>query len=267
MAYAPAALALLTIVPSIACAQQTSLKTRPGIEIGGLASHYRYEESSLGVKLDGWKGGVDGSLVVEAPNNFFMRFEGRYEYGKVDYTGSGTKYNNPDWYYELRALLGRDFEFGDYSLSPYFGIGFRYLYDDIRGVTSTGALGYTRESQYTYLPVGVTHRMKLESSARLATTVEAAWLIQGRQTSTLSDAIPTLGDVTNDQRNGYGLRGSIYYEKNNWSFGPWVQYWNIKNSDSAPVTQIVGPFIFIVGIAWEPPNKTTEIGLRLGYKF
>ena len=25
----------------------------------------------------------------------------------------------------------------------------------------------------------------------------------------------------------------MYYEKNNWSFGPWFHYWNISQSDTA----------------------------------
>jgi hypothetical protein len=79
------------------------------------------------------------------------------------------------------------------------------------------------------------------------------------QKSYLADTgIPGLTDVENDQPTGYGLRGSVYYERNNWSFGPWFQYWNIDRSDTASA-----------GIAsgFEPENETTEIGLRLGYRF
>ena len=129
------------------------------------------------------------------------------------------------------------------------------------------ANGGIRNSQYTYLPVGVTHRLKLASNARLATTLEVDYLIQGRQTSTLSDFNPAFADVTNDQRNGYGIRGSMYYEKDRWIFGPWAQYWNTTRSDSAPVIVSIAETNFIVGTAFEPKNTTTEIGLRLGYRF
>ena len=63
----------------------------------------------------------------------------------------------------------------------------------------------------------------------------ADYLLKGRQTSTLSDVDPTIADVTNDQRNGYGIRASVYYEKDRWSLGPWIQYWDIKQSDAAPI--------------------------------
>jgi len=262
----PAAFLLWVIVPAV-CAQETGLKTRSGTEIGATVSHYRYEEPSLGVKLEGYKGGLDLSVFTNPGGDWFIHLQGRYEYGKTDYTGSGTKNGNPDWYYELRAMFGKDFDRGTFSLSPFIGLGFRYLYNDLRGVTSTGAVGYTRESQYSYIPIGVTHRIRLESKARLATTLEADYLIQGRQTSTLSDVSPILGDVTNDQRDGYGIRGSVFYETDKWLFGPWVQYWHTNRSDLAPVLATIGGVTFIIGTAFEPTNKTTEIGLRLGYRF
>ena len=257
----------LFIAPIVAWAQPVSLKTQPGAELGITVSSYRYEEPSLNVKLDGYKGGVDGAVITIPGGDWFLRWEGRYEYGKVDYSGSGTKSGNTDWYFELRGMAGKDFDLGTYSLAPYIGVGYRYLYNDIRGTTSTGAVGYTRNSQYTYLPLGVTHRFKLESNARLATTLEADYLIYGKQTSTLSDFNPAFGDVTNNQRNGYGIRGSMYYEKERWLFGPWFQYWSISRSDVAPLVVSIPAGTFIIGTALEPKNKTTEFGVRLGYRF
>lgn len=255
------------VTPLIANAQSLGVGTLPGIEVGATVSHYRYEEPSLDVKLEGYKGGVDMSLVTQQTSDWFFRFEGRYEYGNVDYTGSGTKDNNPDWYAEARVLAGRDFDRNTYGLSPYIGVGYRYLYNDIRGVTSTGAIGYTRTSQYTYIPLGVTHRLKLAPRARLATTLEVDYLVHGRQTSTLSDFNPVFADITNNQRNGYGIRGSLYYEKDRWLVGPWFQYWNVNRSEVEPVIVTVAGTNFIIGTGFEPRNKTTEIGVRFAYRF
>ena len=262
-----ASLMFLIIFPAIVYAQPTGLQTRAATEIGATISNYRYEEPSLNVKLDGYKGGLDLAAITKPQGDWFLRFEGRYEYGKTRYSGSGEKNGNPDWYYELRGLVGKDFVPGAYGLAPYVGLGFRYLFNDIRGVTSTGAFGYRRESQYLYLPIGVTHRLPLESGARLSTTIEADYLLKGRQISSLSDVVSIVGDVTNDQRSGYGIRGSLYYEKNRWLFGPWFQYWSIGQSDVSPVIAVIGGTRFIIGTGFEPKNKTTEIGLRLAYKF
>jgi hypothetical protein len=252
---------------SFAQAQSNDLRTRDGFEAALTLSHYRYEEPSLAVKLEGYKIGVDAAMSTRLRNDWLLRLEGRYANGDVDYTGSGEKDNNPDWYAEVRALFGRDFLRDTYSLTPFIGIGYRHLYNDIRGTTSTGAVGYTRTSQYTYMPLGVTHRIRVQSKARVATTLEADYLIQGRQTSTLSDADPALSDITNDQRNGYGFRGSVFYENEKWIVGPWFHYWKAHRSDVVPLLATAGGATFIVGSAWEPENKATEIGLRLGYRF
>ena len=255
----------LTAVGSFA--QALPVRTLAGTEIGGGFSHYQYEEPSLGVKLEGAKLGVDLQHTAGLDYNWYFRFEGRYQYGRTDYTGSGTKDNNKDWYYELRGLFGRDFSYDTYSWSPYIGLGFRHLDNNLRGFTTTGAIGYDRVSLYTYLPLGVTHRLRLQNGGRVSSTVEADWLIRGKQTSTLSDVDPAIADVTNDQRNGYGIRASIYYEKDRWSLGPWIQYWDINQSDAAPILATTGGTTFIIGTGWEPKNRTTEFGMRLGYRF
>lgn len=257
--FVPFVLGTLLLAPFFAYGQQPGLKTRPGMELGVSLADYKYEEPSLAVTLKGYKSGLDFSAIGNASDDWFIRGDARYETGNTDYTGSGTKSGNPDWYYELRGTVGRDFDQGTYDLSPYLGLGYRYLFNDLRGRSSTGAVGYRRTSQYTYVPVGATHRLKLESNARLATTFEYDYLIKGQQTSYLTDtAIAGYGDVVNKQRTGHGIRGSMYYEKNNWSFGPWFQYWNINQSDTASAGLVTG---------FEPKNKTTEIGLRLGFRF
>jgi len=257
--FVPLALVVLFLTPILAYGKQPDLKTAPGVELGITLSNYEYEEPTIDVTLEGYKLGLDFSSIGSAGKDWFIRADARFEYGETDYTGSGTQCCNLDWYYELRGTVGRDFDQGTYNLSPYLGLGYRYLFNDIRGNSSTGAVGYRRTSQYIYVPLGATHRLKLDSNARLTTTLEYDFLIKGEQKSYLADTgIPGLTDVVNEQPDGYGLRGSLYYEKNNWSFGPWIQYWNIDRSDTASA-----------GIAsgFEPENETTEIGLRLGYRF
>jgi hypothetical protein len=254
------------VIPSFAGAQQVSLKTQPGVALGLSASYYHYKEPSIAVTEEGYKAGIDLAITAVRSTDWFIRGDGRFAYGRIDYTGTGSKDANPDWYTELRGTIGKDFDYDRYSLSPYTGIGYRYLFNDLRGVTSTGAAGYRRESRYIYIPVGVTHRLRLESSARLSTTFEFDYLVQGWQKSNLTDATALLPNQTNKQHSGYGIRASVFYEKANWSFGPWVHYWRINQSEmtSATVTVAGGTLRALI---FEPKNKTTEIGLRLGYKF
>ena len=253
-------LALVTLfLPSFACGQQPTLKTQPGMELGATIGTYKYEEPNIGVKLNGTKTGLDFSATGNVNNDWFIRGDAKFKYGETDYTDTGTKCCNSDWYYEARGMVGKDFDRGTYNLSPYFGLGYRFLFNDIRGLTSTGAAGYRRESQYIYIPLGLTHRFKPDSNGRLATTLEYDYLIQGRQKSYLTDTgIAGFGDLVNKQNSGFGIRVNVSYEMNNWAFGPWLQYWNIDQSNKTTSGTFTG---------FEPRNKTTEIGLRLGYKF
>lgn len=257
----------MAVAAPLAVADQTAnLKTTTGNEIGLTVSSYDYQEPSFNMSNKATKFGIDYNGALALSDDWFLRGDLRYANGKADYSGTGTMSGRPDWYYELRGMVGRDFDQGSYSLSPYVGLGYRYLFNDLRGISSTGANGYRRESEYTYLPVGVTHLCKLESQAKLSTMLEYDYLIAGRQTTHITDVTNLVADQVNKQRGGYGIRGSMYYEKNDWSFGPWFQYWNIKRSDSTSATVTVLGVVYNATF-FEPKNTTTELGLRLGYKF
>jgi len=253
-------------MPSLACAQKVSLKTQPGIELRVNASYLEYKEPSIAVTEKGYKIGIDLELTATPGNDWFIRGDGRIAYGRTDYTGAGSKNDNPYRYAELRGLFGKDFDHDGYGLSPYFGIGYRYVFDDLRGATSTGAIGYRRENRTLYIPVGVTHRLGLESSARLSTTLEFDYLVEGKQKSTITDATALVPDQTNTQHHGYGIRASMSYEKGNWSFGPWLHYWHIDQSETTSATVTVLGTTFTT-LFFEPENETTEMGFRVGYKF
>ena len=73
-------------------------------------------------------------------------------------------FNDPDWIFETRAVVGKDYlPRSGISLSPFAGLGYRYLYNDLRGTTSTGAVGYQRYSQFLYAPVGLTSRFPVNA--------------------------------------------------------------------------------------------------------
>jgi len=256
----------VVVIPSMASGQAVSLKTLPGAELGVNAAYYKYQEPDLAVTEEGYNAGVDLAYTAIPGNNWFVRGDASFAYGHNDYTGSGTKDDNPYRYAEVRGTFGRDFEKDGYTLSPYAGIGFRYSRDDLRGLTSTGAGGYRRESQYLYIPLGMIHRIGLKASARLSTTLEFDYFLQGRQKSYLSDVSPSLPDLTNDQNKGYGFRGSVYYEKGNWSIGPWFHYWHIDQSELAAATVMVSGTA-VTTFFVEPKNTTTEFGIRFGYRF
>jgi len=240
------------------------LLTRRGWEVGGQLAHYHYEEPDF-AKLIGNRGGVVGAYTF--PRGWdpgFFRIDGRGSYGALRYQGSGTQDSVPDFIIEARAVAGMDFLAGSsVSFSPYLGLGYRYLYNDSRGYTSTNAAGYRRYSNYLYAPVGVTIRFDLGNRWVLAPTAEADIFMRGKQKSQLSDANLGFNDVTNTQESGNGHRVSLMVEKDHLAFGVWTHYWHIKDSDVQFAGVVQGRRRF----ALEPENYTRESGLEIRYRF
>lgn len=251
--------ALLLAASSSAIAQQPDpLATRSGLEVGAQVAGYEYREPDI-AKLNGARVGVVGTGTLTGDSGVFGKIDLRESYGRLDYQGSGSMSGVPDLILEARALVGRDWIGASVSLSPYLGLGYRYLFDDLRGNSSTGAAGYRRYSNYLYAPVGFTTRFRLGEGWVLAPTLEADVFLQGKQVSKLSDTgIPGLIDVTNTQHSGRGHRVSLMLEKDRWIFGAWTHYWHIDKSD----VQSTG-----VGSGLEPENYTRESGLELRYRF
>ncbi|HKA39219.1 MAG TPA: outer membrane beta-barrel protein [Burkholderiales bacterium] len=271
----PVAAALLATITAAVCAQDAApphdlLLTRPGWELGGQVSNYKYEEPDF-MKLDGSRVGVVGAYNWTASNLVYARIDGRVSYGKLDYFSAptGTVPDIPDWTAEVRLVAGRDYRVGEsVALSPYIGLGYRYLYNDLRGYTTVGNAtyaGYRRYSEYWYAPIGVTMRMRAGAHWVFAPTIEYDAFIGGKQKSQLTDTgIPTYQDITNRQDDGRGYRVYLMFEGQRWAFGPWFHYWNIKDSDVVFVGfnslgQPVG--------GMEPANTTKEYGLELRYRF
>ena len=252
-------------------AQESSinLATQTGNTLGLTVSGYQYKEPSLSVTINAPLVGLDYTGTYAFGNDWFVKADARFAYGAAKYSGSGTQSNIPYSYYDLRGLFGYDFSFlelGGFVLAPYSGIGYRYLFDNQGGQTTAGTNSYQRTSTYVYLPIGVTHRMKVNDIHKLETTFEYDYLIQGTQVSNLSQAAAYLPNVTNQQNHGYGLRLSSMYQFDEWSVGPYVTYWNIAQSNSVTSPTIANGKAGTI-TAYEPANTTIELGIKLSYSF
>jgi hypothetical protein len=251
-------------------AEPLSLKTSNSFDYGVDVSSYSYQEWLNGtsfMKETGYRAGLSLGGTKVMGDSVFVRAETRFSYGELKYSGSGTITGVPDYLWDTRAILGKDIAFSGYSLSPFIGVGYRTLLNDLRGTSSTGAVGYRRFSEYIYIPIGITHRTMLEGSpARLSTTVEYDYFIGGTQKSYLGDIsaayATAFGTVSNKQKNGYGARVSISYEKDAWSVGPYFNYWKVGDSDYTYRTYSGTTYSFL-----EPSNKTMELGVAATFQF
>jgi len=264
------ALGLLALVnlPVPSNAQGLSARTGNSIELGIEASQYSYVEDvggSFFMSNTGRKLGLNGLMTERLAGGWYVSSDARGAVGTVYYdsAGAGNKGSNPDEIWELRFVGGKDFGSDSQVISPYAGLGYRILNNNSRGFTSTGAAGYRRRSEYIYLPVGVTHRFLLDRTARIATGLEYDCLLEGTQTSRLSDMGTGLDDATNTQRFGRGWRLNLAYETTSWSVGVFYYHWDIQPSDVNTLTS--GGVLR--GTILEPHNITQEIGTQLKIRF
>ncbi len=258
--------------------EQTGIQFREhegdfGFEI----SRFLYREPDAHVQSKGDMYGVYGSytyrptqddpLFSELLNMF--KFDARFNYGPLDYEGSGTAKNIDDYMIEFRGVTGKDlFVTAQDVFTPYVGLGFRRLHDgggDVIG--STGLSGYDRDANYFYAPLGFDILHQINTAWRLGLNLEYDFFLNGTQYSHLSNVDVAYGDVKNNQSNGFGMRGSIKIIKMsdpvNFVIEPFFRYWHIRNSD---LSYSVGPGGF-VSVIYEPDNFSKEYGLKLGVQY
>ena len=248
---------VVIVVPIIFISLSAEAKVES--EVGFAISYYQYQEPSLmSLKATNLGFSYIGKLIFQDSWFVCADLAATVSYN-ANYTsyGTGSSNNNEEnWYTDIRSLFGRNFEFENFALSPYAGFGYRYLDNDSSGmVTSTGHIGYRRESNYYYLPIGIAHQIDLSSQSKLITNFEFDSLIVGKQISHLSNR------YTNTQKNGYGFRVSAMYQIDNLLIGPYLTYWCINISDIYYVDTSKG-----IGL-YEPKNNTIEAGLKFSYRF
>ena len=218
-------------------------------DLYGVFSEYRY-----GFRGEGW-------LVPD-----MVILDGNIKMGEVDYSnyqGRG-KDGVDDFIAEVRMILGKRYQLTNATLvTPYAGIGFRYLDDAFdENIKATGRYGYERESHYWYVPLGIKSRTNFSSGWSIGATAEFDVFLGGYQKSHLSDAGFGDPDIKNDQDDGYGVRGSLEFLKkiNSFSFllEPYARWWSIENSS---------PIYFNRGVFLEPGNESIELGVRVGVEF
>lgn len=228
------------------------------LDIGLEAFYKEYKEPDVNVKETGMMYGI--ALGYTYHDKVMAKASLLFAYGEVNYENSGKLDGIPDHHWELRGLLGYDFPIDPtFFITPYFGLGYRYLGDDSSGkISTTGAHGYKRESNYVYSPLGISLIKGLPEGWMLSAEAEFDFLWYGKQKS-----YPAGVEIDNTQNQGYGLRASIRMEKKftytSFFFEPFIRYWDIGQSDDYNIAPGRSAF--------EPKNNTTEYGLCIGLKF
>lgn len=240
-------------------------------QLGPEVYYHMYKEPSLDVENKGLMYGGAASYTFHGDNRLMFRAEGRGAWGQVDYesgaTGSADNIDQTIW--EGRLLLGYDFKVEQYKYYTFYtGFGYRRLNYDAGGiVTTTGHLGYDRISNYYYLPLGIEGGVLHENGWLITAMLEVDFLLSGTHKSNLSTTGLAFGDVSNDQNEGFGLRGSIRFAKSmptyTFSIEPYVRGWAVEDSETSDVTYSG----VAVGYGVEPKNRTYEFGANASLVF
>lgn len=242
-----------------------SLQKKDGVDIGFQIYDYDYEEevdNTFFMSNTGKKYGISLSAVLTI-DEYYLRGMYRYATKDLKYKSASGEGDVSDKVHEVRFLGGKEVLVETYMLGSYIGLGYRLLENDLRDL---GSGGYRRKSEYLYIPVGITHAFRVNPEMKVTTNIEYDYLIEGRQTSYLSDIGPAyasvFGDPVNKQKDGYGFRASLDFEREYISFGAFVNYWKIKDSE----INYYQDGLTMYGVL-EPYNETTEVGVEIKYKF
>ena len=233
--------------------------TSKSLQLGVYGSNITYTEPDV-MQEEGELFGLMGRFINR--DQYLSRtLEATYASGDMDYDGSGTIEDIPDEIFEIRGLVTRDLAYiDDYKVSPYLGLGYRYLNDDSSDlVSSTNASGYEREQSYFYLPIGIEFQKKNPINGWfLSAKLEYDYFIAGENTTHLSD-VDGNDDIELTQDEGYGKRISISFTKDFHngmilSIEPFYKYWHISDSDVV--------YDSSRGKYWvEPDNHSEEFGI------
>lgn len=248
---------------------RSELTKQQQFEFGTEVSHIRYSEKNGGVNTKGMAYGIFGVYNHRLPVDNLaasiinvLHVDVHFNYNLVDHTGQWVADNVNDYIVEPRVWIGKDIiAIENFRVTPYTGVGYRYVFDDIGGKSSVNGLGtFDSRSQFLYIPMGAELAMLPATGWEVRLAGEYDYFVRGWVTYKYSQAEGFGPDITNHQKKGYGMRGSVDIIKKgenvNLSVAPYVRYWKVKESD------IQGDIESFV-----PENKSTEIGARLGVQF
>ena len=259
---------------------------RNSFEAAVETSKYQYREPHMQypIKNTGRMTGVSAAFTHRSllesyfgENPAFVRIEGIYMKGKVDYDGylqdgtPATSDDIDDWYVDGRLLFGQRYEFAEQSLilEPFLGLAYRFLQDNGQKKSDSG---YLRESNYTYMPIGAHFTWNVTNSFRMMLKGEFDWLLEGKQKSGTSRFDPAFKDLKNTQKKGFGLRAGFRVEQDLGKIAlfaePFYRYWKIQNSKmDCYYTEDIGGGWYMCYGGIEPYNTTREWGMKAGIEF
>ncbi len=243
----------------------------------GVHGYYdRYQEDSVDLENNGLYGGLDYGYTHYFTPNWFGGLQGRASYGQTDYKSiSGEIARIPGYELDNRLLVGYDVNYASGTaknrhFKPYLGLGVRYYSEGGKGeVTNSSppAAGYDRRITQLYMPVGFNYDFTAWGYD-MSPSFEVDPLLYGYVQSRFQN-IAGGQQASNIQHSGGGLRMAWLVGKQDdagrgWQAGPFVNYWDMNDSELADCN---GPVAGVGKCLVEPDNTRLQAGVTARLMF
>ena len=265
--------ALLTSVP-LAMAQEATAQNpdapkaaapawTQGWLLGGAVSHGNFREPGL-MQVQGPRLGVWAEKPMGHLGRWQPTLRGLLQSSAMHYSSpiSGELPNVPDHELEVRVTALHPLGQSDEPRSPwawgvYAGLGYRLHYNDLRGTTSNGAVGYQRLNQRLTLPLG----LQVKSASGITARLELSPALYGTHTTYMSD-VGALADATVPQKS------QSWAIEVGWQ--PWPQ-WELRLYHRQASTQATDAWSSTInGVTrryLEPASTWHDTGIRIARQF
>ena len=264
--------AAIPTAPALAEEVAIPTGTRGGFALGVEVFDYSYREKVDGANVvsdDGTFGGFSVDYVETIGSGWFLKARTRSSFGSVNYVSyEGSRLDGvPQQIAQLEFLVGHDFDFGALTVTPFAGAGGRGLLDSSGGrTTQDGLEGYDREIYYGYIPVGISARTAIGNNVTLQLSGQANFVTTGEVLNRFSIEDALTQELKVDLKGGTGweLAAAVEFPigSHHMSLGPFARGWQINKSEIVTFEDDGDLFE-----AFEPENKTWEVGLRAIFAF
>ena len=247
------------------------------LEAGAGYHHFDYREDlnpPLKSTESGWLPSAYASYTYQRPASLYIRLYA--DYAGADLTFDGTTQSGTPVRFEdsSQRLFKFEAHFGyvlqpedHFQLIPYIGLGHRYWLRGKAKITPTFR-SFEEEYSWSYLPVGLKADYTLNRQWSIGATLGANIMFNGKMTARLSHVLAGANDPEFDLGNKVGYYAEMpvtYTFARNWALvgTPWYEYSQIGRSNTLNIIQNNT----IVGFAFEPPSRTHQYGLKLGFAY
>ena len=253
--------------------------------------YFLYSEPGADISYSGLITGVQGDYQ-KTFSGFSFKLRSEFMSGQLDYDGQlnthqvedrsvqvsetggiSISHNASLWYSDSAALVGKPISKGNYTITPYAGLGYRFLNNP---ENSDVAFDYSRQVSYLYLPLILEIQKSTSQKHAWGISGEIDILLRGSVRADLSDASDNYNNLQFDQSVGGAIKLGGFYNSRifglNVSVKPFVDAWLVDNSHTDVLTYdgtrvLVKSADGSFGDYCEPANITMTAGLQLDIYF